>query len=74
MSKIKEAMERTREREYDEYVSFLEWVCDQKVSVNVTDEEEESSTEPSTTGISIVPANTLKAVNNADYNPKRSRR
>ena len=74
MSKIKGTMERIREKEYDEYVSFMEWVCDQEVSVDATSKEEESSEEPSTTGTSIVPANTLKAANNINYNPKRSRK
>ncbi len=67
-------MERIREIEFDQYISFMEWMCDQKeVSENATNEEEEDSKEPSTTRTSIVPANTLnKAVNNPDYNPKRS--
>ena len=69
MSKIKDEMERIREREFDQYVSFMEYVCEQEVSVNVTNEEEESSNELSTTGTSIVPANTLKAVNNINFNP-----
>jgi hypothetical protein len=74
MSKIKDELERIREREYEQYISFMEWVCEQKteVSMNVTNEEEESSEEPSTTGTSIVPANTLKPVNNPNYNPTRS--
>jgi len=72
MSKIKDEMERIRQQEYEQYVSFMEWVCDQEVSVDDTNEEEEDSREPSTTGTSIVAINTLKAVNNADYNPNRS--
>ena len=71
MSKMKDEMDRIHEKEFDEYVSFMEYVCDQEVSVDVANEEEESSNKPSTTGTSIVPANTLKTVNNADYNPYR---
>ena len=71
MSKIKDELQRIRERELEEYISFMEWVCDQNqvVSEHVTKEVEESSKEPSTTGASIVPANTLKVVNNINYNP-----
>lgn len=74
MSKIKEEMERIRQEEYEQYVSFMEWVCDQKpeVSVNDRDEEEESQNKPSTPRTSILPANTLKAANNPNYNPTRS--
>ena len=67
MSKIKDEMERIREIEFDQYVSFMEWMCDQKVSEDVTNEEEESTDVPSTPGTSIVPANTLKVANNPDY-------
>ncbi len=73
MSKIKDEMERIQQQEFDQYVSFMEWVCDQspKVSENdVTNEEEESSVEPSTAGTSIVPVNTLKAANNVNYDPR----
>ena len=73
MSKIKDEMERIREREFDQYVSFMEYVCEQEVSVNVTNEEEESSKELSTPRTSIVPTNTLKAVNNPDYNNRSIR-
>ncbi len=74
MSKIKDQMERDHEREIEQYISFMEWVCDQNLEVSeaVTKEEEEDSSKPSTPGTSIVPANTLKTVNNADYNPTRS--
>ncbi len=72
MSKIKDELERIREKEYEQYVSFMEWVCDQQQEVSDcnTNEEEEDSSEPSTPRTSIVPANTLKAVNNINYNPK----
>ena len=74
MSKIKDEMERIHEIEFEQYVSFMEWVCDQQQEVceTGTNEEEESSDEPSTAGTSIVPLNTLKAVNNPNYNPNRS--
>ena len=75
MSKIKDEMERTKEIEFEQYVSFMEWVCDQKTAVsesNGTKEVEEGSKEPSTTGTSIVSTNTLKAANNRNYNPNRS--
>lgn len=73
MSKIKDHLERIREKEYDEYVSFMEWVCDQEteVSVTVTNEEEEDREMPSTKGTLIVPANTLNAANNINYSPKK---
>jgi hypothetical protein len=72
MSKIKEEMERIREIEYEQYVSFMEWVCDQQQEVSESDvanEVEEDSKEPSTSRTSIVPANTLNSVNNIHYNP-----
>jgi len=69
MSKIKDAMERNREREFEAYVSFMEYVCDQEVSVD-TVEDEESTEVPSTPRTSIVPINTLKAVNNINYIPR----
>ena len=72
MSKIKEQMERDHEIEMEEYYSFMEWVCDQEVSVSDTKEVEEDLYESSTTRTSIVPKNTLNAVNNIDYNPNRS--
>ena len=72
MSKIKEHLERIQQKEFDEYVSFMEYVCDQEVNREVINEEEEDLSMPSTTGTSIVPANTLKAANNPDYNPSRS--
>lgn len=71
MSKVKDAMERMQEKEFDEYVSFMEWVCDQEVSVNVTKEVEENTNVPSTTRTSILTSNTLKAANNINYNPNR---
>ena len=74
MSKIKDEMERIREIEFEEYVSFMEYVCDQEVSESETVEEEEDLEKPSTTGTSIVATNTLKAVNNPDYNPNWRRK
>ncbi len=74
MSKIKDEMERIQQQEFEQYVSFMEWVCDQqKVSENdVTKEVEKGSIESSTTGTSIVHQNTLNPVNNIDFNPNRS--
>ena len=69
MSKIKDAMERDQEIEFDQYVSFMEYICDQEVSETITNEEEEDSLKPSTARTSIVPVNTLKAVNNINFNP-----
>ncbi len=72
MSKIKEEMERIREIEFEQYLSFMEWVCDQQEEKNesdATNEVEEDSTEPSTSRTSIVPANTLNSANNINYNP-----
>jgi hypothetical protein len=70
MSKIKDEMERTKEIEFEQYVSFMEWVCDQQeVSDCDTNEEEESSVEPSTPRTSIVHQNTLNSANNINYNP-----
>ena len=69
MSKVKDEMERIQEREFDQYVSFMEWVCEQEVGENDTNEVEEDTEMSSTTGTSIVPANTLKAANNISYNP-----
>ena len=69
MSKIKDELERIHEKELEQYISFMEWVCDQQseVSENDVNEVEESSTEPSTEGTSILHQ---KALNNKDYNPK----
>ena len=73
MSKVKDEMERIREIEFDQYVSFMEWICDQKeVSDLGTSEEEEGSIESSTPRTSIVSVNTLKVANNINYNPNRS--
>ena len=74
MSKIKDQMERIQELEFERYVSFMEWVCDQQEvsESDATKEEEKDSEEPSTTGTSIVHQNTLKAVNNTEFNPNRS--
>ena len=71
MSKIKDELQRIREKKLDEYISFMEWVCDQQQEMSDcnTKEVEEGSFERSTTGTSIVHQNTLKAVNNIDYNP-----
>ena len=63
-------MERIREIEFEEYVSFMEWVSDQEVSESDGMKEvEEDSKESSTTRTSIVHKNTLNAVNNIDFNP-----
>ncbi|MCD6654382.1 MAG: hypothetical protein LT067_06410 [Sulfurovum sp.] len=70
MSKIKDELQRIRETEFDQYVSYMEWVCDQEVSESDTKEVEEDIKMSSTTGASIVHYNTLKAVNNIDYYPK----
>ena len=73
MSKIKDEMERIQEIEFEQYVSFMEWVCDQQQEVsenNDTKEVEEDSLKSSTTGTSIVHKNTLNAVNNIDFNPQ----
>lgn len=73
MSKIKDEMERIRELEFEQYVSFMEWVCDQQQDVSEDDtneEDEDSQKEPSTTGTSIVHKNTLNPVNNIDFNPQ----
>jgi hypothetical protein len=72
MSKVKDEMVRIQELEFERYVSFMEWVCDQEVSETGTKEEEENSQEPSTAGTSIVPTNTLRVANNVNYNPNRS--
>ena len=71
MSKIKDEMQRIQEIEFEQYVSFMEWVCDQQEvsESNATKEVEEDSNEPSTTGTSIVHQNTLNSANNIDYNP-----
>lgn len=73
MSKMKDELERIRQREYDEYVSFMEWVCDQDIEESVTGENEveERTDVPSTVGISILPANALNYANNSNYNPKQ---
>jgi len=74
MSKIKEELMRIQQEELEQYVSFMEWVCDQKTDTGVRDmnEDEEDSQEPSSIGTSILPAITLKPINNIDYNPTRS--
>ena len=74
MSKIKDELVRIREREFDEYVSFMEWVCDQEQDVreSYTLEEEEDTEMPSTPRTSIIPSSTLKVANNISYNPNRS--
>ena len=74
MSKVKDQMEKLYQEEFERYVSFMEYVANQKteVSESYTVEEEEDSKKPSTAGTSIVPANTLKAANNINYNPNRS--
>ena len=69
MSKIKDEMERIKELEFEEYVSFMEYVCDQEMSVT-TNEDEEDSLKPSTPRTSIVQENTLNVVNNINYNPR----
>ena len=70
MSKVKDEMMRIQEEEFDQYVSFMEWVCDRKneVSENIgIIEEEENLKKSSTAGTSIVPVNTLTVANNANY-------
>ena len=72
MSKIKDQMERDHDLEIEQYYSFMEWVCDQRIEESESDatsEVEEDSIEPSTSRTSIVPANTLNSANNIDYNP-----
>jgi len=72
MSKIKDELQRIQEIEFEQYVSFMEWVCDQQQEVsesNGAKEVEEDSIEPSTTGTSIVHQNTLNSANNINYNP-----
>ena len=57
MAKIKEELLRIQEQEYEAYVSFMEWVCDQKHEMSdydVIKEEEEDPKEPSTPRTSIV--------------------
>jgi len=70
MSKIKDELQRIRETEFDQYVSYMEWVCDQEMSESNTKEEQEDSNKPSSPRTSIVHHNTLKPVNNIDYYPK----
>jgi len=73
MSKIKDEIERSRETEYEQYISFMEWVCDQQLEVSESDdtkEVEEDSLKSSTTRTSIVHNNTLNPVNNINYNPQ----
>ena len=74
MSRVKDEMERIQQEEFERYVSFMEWVSDQRPEMSEcdTNEEEEDINMPSTAEASIVHQNTLKAVNNADYNPNRS--
>jgi len=71
MSKIKDEMQRIQEIEFEQYVSFMEYVCDQQQEVSDcnTNEEEEDSLKPSTTETSIVPTYTLNSANNINYNP-----
>ena len=71
MSKIKDELQRIQEIEFEQYVSFMEWVCDQQQEVSDcdTNEEEEDLIKPSTTRTSIVPTNTLNSANNINYNP-----
>ena len=74
MSKMKDEMERIQQQEFEQYVSFMEWVHEQELDVSGSDtfEEEEDLLKPSTAGTSIVPSSTLKAANNINYNPDRS--
>lgn len=72
MSKIKDEMERTQEIEFEQYISFMEWVCDQELEVSesdATNEVEEDLKKSSTTRTSIVHQNTLNSANNIHYNP-----
>ncbi|WP_415406863.1 hypothetical protein ACLHDG_14015 [Sulfurovum sp. CS9] len=72
MSKIKDEIQRIQEIEFEQYVSFMEYVCDQQQEVSKNDdtyEEEEDSLKSSTTETSIVPTYTLNSANNINYNP-----
>jgi hypothetical protein len=81
MSKIKDQIDKEYERMMQMDVSFAEFL--ESLEPNSpfkadwdTNEEEESSEEPSTTSTSIVPTNPLKAkthtpINNANYYPTR---
>ena len=72
MSKIKDEMERIQDIEFEQYVSFMEWVSDQELEVSESDatsEVEEDSLKSSTTWTSIVHQNTLNSANNINYNP-----
>lgn len=72
MSKIKDEMERIQQIECEQYVSFMEWLCDQRTEESESDatrEVEEDSSKSSTSRTSIVPVNTLNSVNNINYNP-----
>ena len=69
MSKIKEQLQRIQDNEFEQYVNFMEWVCDQKPEVrDDVNEGEEDLEESSSMGTSIVHQN---ALNNPDYNPKQ---
>ena len=72
MSRTKEKLLEYQESEMSAYVSFMEWVCDQQAvsESDDTKEVEEDIKMSSTTGTSIISANSLKAVNNIDYYPK----
>ena len=78
MSKIKDQMERDHELmmqmsiEFAEFLESLESNSSFKADWDTNEEEGNSQKESSTAGTSIVPANTLKAANNTDYNPNRS--
>lgn len=69
MSKIKDELERIHEIEYEQYISFMEWVCDQqpKVSNDDVNEVGKDPSKLSTKGTSIL---YQKALNNPNYNPK----
>ena len=83
MSKIKDQMERDHELmmqmsiEFAEFLEALEPNRSFKADGDTNEEEEDTQNEkPSTTGTSIVPANTLKAkeikaANNPYYYPTR---
>lgn len=74
MSKIKEELQRIQDREYEETINFMEWVCDQQQDVGVKNDTKEVGEDiivSSTTGTSIVSVITLKAVNNIYYEPKQ---
>ena len=71
MSKIKDELQRIQEKEFESYVSFMEWVCDQKLEVSDdVNESVEDSIESSTERTLHCTSKDFKRVNNINYNPK----